>query len=329
VKKVLSQEEIDAILGKARSAGGHAERQDSRVVEPCNFREGGQMSEPYARFMTNLYEGFARSVSNSLGAYLRTHFEMTLASVELMPVRDFLGGFQEAGFVEFLALQPGGWNVLMQLDAMLVFPMIDVLLGGFGAPTQKLREMTEIDQEIMHGIAQVMARQIESIWQPMGLSVRIDQQQKAAQIQSVFSPTDRLAVLTFEARVNQTTGTLTLTIPVALAGAMLRETSSGPRRRPVSGSGKQAGLEDRMLESQFLCTVGLSGLRLPLRALLALQPGSVLDLRRPVKQPASLLLGGQEHFAALPVRSGKCRAAQLLQPIQATTEAPMRARHAQ
>jgi flagellar motor switch protein FliM len=49
--------------------------------------------------MTTVFEAFARSVSNSMGAYLRARFEMALASVEQMPVRDFLGDFQETGSV--------------------------------------------------------------------------------------------------------------------------------------------------------------------------------------------------------------------------------------
>lgn len=69
MKKTLSQEEIDAILREARGNIAESSTVDKRVIEPCNFRNTGQMSEPYARFMTNLYEGFARSVSNSVGAY--------------------------------------------------------------------------------------------------------------------------------------------------------------------------------------------------------------------------------------------------------------------
>jgi flagellar motor switch protein FliM len=69
VKKVLNQQEIDAILGKARNHPGGHEGVDERVVERCDFRSAGQMSQANARYLTALYEGFARNVSNSLGAY--------------------------------------------------------------------------------------------------------------------------------------------------------------------------------------------------------------------------------------------------------------------
>src|SRR5215469_15201553 len=108
MKKALSQREIDAILVKARCTNlGEAGAAEYRSVQSCNFRGAGQMSERYARFMTTLFEVFARNVSNSLGAYLRARFDMALASVEQVPVRDFLDEFQEIGFIALLSLQPG------------------------------------------------------------------------------------------------------------------------------------------------------------------------------------------------------------------------------
>ncbi|HWS97934.1 MAG TPA: hypothetical protein VN620_15825, partial [Candidatus Methylomirabilis sp.] len=69
LKKILNQREIDAILGQALADGSDRGTAPQRPVELCNFRKTGQMSDHYARFMTSLFEVFARSVSNSLGAY--------------------------------------------------------------------------------------------------------------------------------------------------------------------------------------------------------------------------------------------------------------------
>jgi flagellar motor switch protein FliM len=319
MNKILSQEEIDAILAKAVCGEGEKQGVKHRVIEPCNFRNTNQMSEPYARFMANLYEGFARSASNSLGAYLRAHFEMALSLVELMPVRDFLAGFQETGFIALLSLQPAGSSMLMQVDPALVFPIIDVLLGGFGTPTPKSREMTEIDQDIMEGVAQIICRQLESAWHPTGFTIRVDGQQKAAQVEKVYSPTEKLTVLRFIAKVNETTGLINLSLPAALAGAMMRQISSDPRREARLGQQACAGLQDRVMDCDFCVTLGLPNLRIPLRELVALKPGSVLDLRRSVRIPVSLILGGREYFVAAPVRSGKQRAAQLLRPADDPT----------
>jgi len=322
VKKTLSQTEIDAILGKACAPGREQSSADQRVIQPCNFRSAGQMSERYARFITNLFEAFARNVSNSLGAYLRTRFEMVLVSVEQMPVREFLGEFRESGFVDVLSLQPDNTPVLMQVDSSLVFPIIDVLLGGFGTPPPRSRDMTEIDEEIMDGVAQIICRQLEATWQPMGISIRSDDHKKTAQVQNVFPSNEKLTILTFEIKLNEILGAVTLTFPTSFASAMLREISADPRKKPRFRSGRRTGLRERVLACTFSGTVGIANLRVPLRELVALRPGSVLDLRLPMKNPAALILGGREYFEAAPVRSGEQRAAQLLRLTRQPTPSP-------
>jgi len=261
--------------------------------------------------MTSLFEAFARSISNSLGAYLRAHFEIVLASVEMVPVRDFLGGFQESGFAAFLTLEPGGSVVVLQVDTALVFPIIDVLLGGFGKAAPNPHELTEIDKEIMEGVALIFGRQLEATWQSMGVKIRMDRQQKAAQVQSAYSATEKLTVLTFEAKLNETTGAVILSFPASLASGMLREMSSDPQGRPRTDSPAQASFPTRVLECLFDSALGIPNLKLPVRELAGLRPGSILNLRLPVKCPASLILAGREYFAAVPVRSGRQRAAQL------------------
>jgi len=280
------------------------------------------MSQQYARSMTSLYEGFARSSSNSLGAYLRAHFEMTLTLVELTRARDFLEGFQETGFIAFLSLEPGASAALIQIDVALAFPIIDVLLGGFGTSSPGSRELTEIDQDIMEGVAKVLCRQLETIWQPLGVTAKVDSQLKIAQAQNVFLPTEKLTVLTFDAKLNEATGAVKMSFPAALAGAMLRESSVNPRRRFQSPADDHVGLRERMLECRFDSTVGLPNLKVPLRELLNIRPGSVLNLHREVKTPALLTLGDQHYFEAAPVRSGTSRAAQLLRQCAAPSDLP-------
>lgn len=312
MKKILNQREIDAILGQALADGSDRVTAPQRPVELCNFRKTGQMSDHYARFMTSLFEVFARSVSNSLGAYLRAHFEMVLASVEMVPVRDFLGGFQESGFAAFLTLEPGGSVVVLQVDTTLVFSIIDVLLGGFGQAAPTTHELTEIDKEIMEGVALILGRQLETTWQAMGVQIHMDHQQKATQVQSAYAATEKLTVLTFEAKLNETTGAVILSFPASLATTMLRDTSSDPRGKARTDSPNLASLRARVLQCRFDSTLGIPNLKLPVRELVGLRPGSVLNLRSPIKSPAALILAGREYFDAIPVRSGRQRAAQLI-----------------
>ena len=67
--KTLSQEEIDGTIINDPSTNDRLDNSQQGRVQLCNFRNAGQMSERYARFVTALFEVFARSTANSLGAY--------------------------------------------------------------------------------------------------------------------------------------------------------------------------------------------------------------------------------------------------------------------
>jgi flagellar motor switch protein FliM len=262
-----------------------------------------------------MYEGFARGVSSALGAYLRARFEMVLVSIEQVPVRHFLAGLQETGFIASLKLEPVSSTVLLQIEAPLVFPIIDVLLGGLGKCAPRTREMTEIDQDIMEGVAQVICRHLEVSWQPLKLKTLLDTQPNPAQMQGIYSVTEKLTILTFEVTLNGTSGAFSLSFPAVLMSAIVRSISSDARRQEYLELETKPKLRERVLECQFPVTLGVRNLRIPMRELVSMKPGSILDLGRSIKAPATLMLGGQDYLEATPVRSGKQRAAQIANRI--------------
>jgi flagellar motor switch protein FliM len=62
----------------------------------------------------------------------------------------------------------------------------------------------------------------------------------------------------------------------------------------------------------------LLGLKVAVKDLVGLQPGSVLKLRAPVRNPGMLTAGGFGIFEAMPVRNGSQKAAQLGRRISST-----------
>ena len=77
-------------------------------------------------------------------------------------------------------------------------------------------------------------------------------------------------------------------------------------------------LRERILDCDVEVTAELPGLKVPVRDLIALQPGSVLKLHAPIRNPGMLTAGGHGLFEAAPVRIGSQRAAQLGQWVRST-----------
>lgn len=315
--RILSQAEIDAIVNatiRGKTPDLTAERQ--RVVQNANFRAAGQLSNEHARTISALHEGFARDVGHSLGAYLRVGFTMTLSSLEQITFREYIGGIAEGSYVVPVHLHPLEITGLMQMDLALVFPIIDVLLGGPGGAITSPKEMTEIDEDIMGSVSRIICNQLQKTWEALEVEVLLEKCLKLAQAQQIMQSTEKVLLLTFEIAMAGTNGALHMVFPAAFANAIVRKASTGDRGRKARVRYLPGPpLRERLLVAEFDTTIGLSPLRMKVRDLISLVPGDVLPLPIEINKPASLLVGGRGLFEAAPVRSGNKRAAQLLQAI--------------
>jgi flagellar motor switch protein FliM len=166
----LNQEEIDAMIRAARS-GGRAVAGPGRdpKVESWDVRRAGQIGREQLQAITRLHEGFARSLTNALGAYLRVVFAAALVSAEHLTYREFLERIPETTYLAGCKLEPMGATCALQLDLKVAFPIVDLLLGGEGKVIAATREITEIEEEIVESVARIVCRELGRAWQAVNM----------------------------------------------------------------------------------------------------------------------------------------------------------------
>src|SRR5689334_21464846 len=132
MERVLNQEEIDAMVQATRTKGGNGDTPEERSIKRCSFRQSGQLTGEQTRALTALHEAFARNLSLSLGAYLRISFETALTSVDQVTYGEFLEQIPEITYLVSFNVRQMNTAAAMQIDHSVVFPIVDVLLGGTG-----------------------------------------------------------------------------------------------------------------------------------------------------------------------------------------------------
>src|SRR5690348_17150176 len=152
--KTLRQDEIDALFQAARSRKSVAADEGRSRVEPYSFLRSGQISNEQMRAISLLNDIFARNLTHNLGAWLRTSFEVNLVSAEQMPFNEYLRRIPELAYVCSVRLEPLRALSILQMDLAPAPAMIDLLLGGVGAPGE-LRELTDIEESILASVAEV------------------------------------------------------------------------------------------------------------------------------------------------------------------------------
>ena len=81
MSRILSQEEIDALIVSS-PADAAANRPDAAPVTTFNFRRPDRVSKDQIRSLHFIHDRFARNVTTSLAAFLRTSIELSVVSVE-------------------------------------------------------------------------------------------------------------------------------------------------------------------------------------------------------------------------------------------------------
>ncbi len=316
--KVLNQEEIDAMVRAARSGAqteARAEAGRSRAIacERWDARRAGQIGREQLQAINLLHEGFARNLTNSLGAYLRVVFAATLVSAEHLSYREFLQRMPEMTYLSSLRLEPLGAQGALQLDLKIAFPMIDLLLGGQGSSAGTAREITEIEEQILESVARIVCRELGTAWQALPVEVSFDQRLALAEAQRLMPPEEKILSLSFEVTLSDTHGGLHVALPASVSNALLRKISADwSYQKPRNRTDSREHLMRTLLDCPFPAELGAHNLRSRVRELSELAPGSLLLFARHVEQPASLLIADVEMFQAVPARSGRQRSAWLL-----------------
>ncbi len=143
MERLLSQEEIDKVFRALRENG--ADDQARKAVS-YDFRRPDRIAKDQLRAIHVLHENFARNLASSLSAYLRAYVIVNLVSVEQLSFAEFSQCLPSPTCMVSLGMKPFDGNAVLEMNPTLVFPLLEMLLGGTGKANMKMtREITEIE----------------------------------------------------------------------------------------------------------------------------------------------------------------------------------------
>jgi flagellar motor switch protein FliM len=294
------------------TAGRSEQHPKPRTIHSCNFRYAGRLSNENARALTALHEKFAISVTNSLELYLGTSLRLKLLSLEQMAILDYTSKIASNSYLLPCALNVMESNFLIEMDIALIFPIIDLLLGGAGTASEDARELTDIDEEIMQSVTALIIKEVERSWLTLNLSLTPGRCIKPAMIQQVFLANEKLVLLMFEMTLGGTTGPFNIVLPTSFVGFLLRHLKAAQSKKISSlRLLRNPSLRERILDCDFTVAADITQMRVVVKDLIDLKPGTILRMKAPVRTPGRLTVEDVEIFEALPVRNGARKAAQL------------------
>jgi len=293
-------------------AGAASEAVSAPKVVPFDFRKPGQAPGSQMRAIYVLKQKFLHHVVSSLSAYLRTGVTAQLLAVDHLSYAEFLRSLPSPTCVVSVGMRPYEGNAVLELDPSLIFPIIEILLGGnnkLGASA--IREITEIEQNVLDGLFRIILQALAEAWKDVvPVTLTIESVGKEARL--LHAPHEPMVAMSFEIKLEEGAGHMNLAVPTEILTVPGEDGAAQSTPRKVeAGEADQARMLELLREATCTLEAHLEGPTLQVRELLDLKQGDVLTFDHPIDQPLGGLVNGKRKFAGQIVSTGKRKAFQI------------------
>jgi flagellar motor switch protein FliM len=291
-----------------------SDRKPVAGVSKFDFRRPDRIPKSQVRAIHSLHDTFVRNLVTSLSAYLRSYLTVSLVSVEQLSYAEFLDGLPAPTCLVSLGLAPYDGHGIMELNPSLVFPVIELLLGGSGkCSTNIQRDVTEIEQKLLDGLFRIVLHDLREAWKPVSnMAFAIEAMETEPQLLRLMAPHEGVVSIGIELRVGDTTGMMNIALP-SIVIKMMRQKfdQQWSMRRTEAGSVEKARMLSLLRNASLRLEARIEGQTLKMSDLLALCPGSLLAFDHREEVPIDILVNGSRKFLGHVVGAGKRRAFQV------------------
>ena len=308
MEKVLSQDEINALfsamspddpLPASESVAPvpppqTEKRTSEKKIVRYDFHDADRVSQDQLRSLHMLYEAFGRNFASSLSAYLRAFVDVSLKSIEQIPYSAFLKPLPDPTLFASITMKPFDSNMAFEMNPTLVFPMIDMILGGPGTTLEENRNLTEIELNIIEGVIKLAMRDLGTAWQTiMDFDFFLEGKGTKPQMFQIVSQSEAVAAIQLEVKIGEFSGRINMCIPshaLKLLRSKFDQQWQAPRHKSIENEA------EKMLRLVECVPVALSGeipnCMMTVGELLKVSVGDIIALNHHVSDPLSMRVGG-------------------------------------
>ena len=308
MSRQLSQTEIDAVFQNMQ------DRKRETPAVPFDFRRPDRIPKSQVRAIHLLHDTFVRNLVSSLSAYLRSYLMVNLVSVEQLSYSEFLDGLPSPTCIVSLGLSPYDGNGVLELNPSLVFPIIEMLLGGTGKSSANIqRDITEIEQRLLDGLFRIILHDLREAWKAVtSVDFTIESMETEPQLLHVLAPNEAVISIGIEVRIGETVGMMNIALP-SIVIKMMRQKfdQQWSVRKTHASEGEQARILRVLRQSTLSLEARMEGPTLAIGDLLNLKAGHLLTFEFSVDRPIEILVNGVRKYTGNVVSTGRKRACQV------------------
>jgi flagellar motor switch protein FliM len=329
VAKILSQEEIDALLTTVSQAEPNPESQAQqnermRSVVAYDFKHPNRVSKDQIRTLENMHDNFAGHYGSALSTMLRSIVDVDLVSVDQITYSEFIMSLVSPSSTYTYVAPPMDGLCLVDFNPTLTFSIIDRMFGGHGKILETERELTGIERSVMSRVAGRLYQELMRSWENL---VKIDIEQRSFETNPHFiqivPPGESVVVISFQVKLFQSTGLLTICYPYMSLEPIITklwgQNWMDATKKKNLDADRQTTLNN-LQSVETLVSAVLCHTKIKMRDFMALNTGDIVRAEAKIDAPIEVLVNRRKKYRARPGVSGKKRAFQVTETCDSIME---------
>lgn len=296
MKKVLSQEEIDAVF---QGTSSDANKEVAPEVTSFDLSQLDRVPKSQLRAIHLVHENFVRNLASSLSAYLRSYVGLNLVSLEQISYSEFLDGLSFPTCMAYIGMTPYEGTSVLEMNINLMFTFIELLMGSKGRiPAAVQRKITDIEKSVMQTLMRVILRDLSDAWSSV-TKIDFSMQSLASepQLTHVLAPAEAVTVIAIDVRVGTLSGLMNLAIPSIVIKRLRHKFDQLQTVRRTNVNDVDQLRIGKIIEDVPLrLNAVLDGGAISARGLMDLEPGNVLVFDHPIERPVKATLNDREKW---------------------------------
>lgn len=314
--EILDQSEVDALLAAVEGgtvaqaeaetptklfACSRAGRSGEAEIKPYDFKRPERVSKDQMRALENLHDVFARNFGASLSGFLRTIVEVKAANIEQMTFSEFTHSLPNPTCFNLLSAEPLDGSVCLEISPLIVYPIIDRLLGGSNAELFiPQRPLTAIELRLVNKLLDRAITALQDAWANVApLHFKLTETESNPQLVQIVPPNEVVVVIGFEVKMGVRAGTMSLCIPYNVIEPLMEKLSA--QSWAAYGRGRQDDELRRKVAAQLdtaklTLTAILAETTIKFDDLIHLQVGDIIATEKPATAPLLLLVEGKRKY---------------------------------
>jgi flagellar motor switch protein FliM len=333
---VLEQSDIDALLAAvsepepAVASKEEQSSEDMSVSTPnpvrkditiYDFKRPERVSKDQMRALEGIHEAFARNFGATLSAFLRSIVEVKIIDTEQLTFSEFIHSLPNPTCFNLLSVKPWDGSICLEISPMIIFPIIDRLLGGASDDVFiPQRPLTTIEQRLVQRITDRALKLLTDAWLSLGVTgIDLTQSESNPHLVQVVAPNEVVVVITFELKLSGKSGTMCICVPFTTIEPVLdklatqswlsyrKKESSVNHGQKIAGNLKTATVNLRAFLAETTISMG---------QLMGLQVGDIIQTEKLAKNELIVQVEGKNKFAG---RMGQFRGNRAIRITRPTT----------